>query len=227
MKRLARTNAAVALLLVLTAACTIDEAADIAAYRAVLDRGQDAPAAPPEPDRSLDFRTAFRLANAVDEALAAEGEAYTRALIAKREAAAAFLPTLSFFPLFFARERIGSDTPRGVDLPLRARVDLDPVRDLAALDRSELAALSAKAALLSAQDDLFLDTGRVLLAVLLADRRAAVERMDTEIFRLRQLADDGRKRLAELLHLEDGEDMFSGTDGATQAVVLRSATGGF
>jgi RNA polymerase sigma-70 factor (ECF subfamily) len=36
-----------------------------------------------------------------------------------------------------------------------------------------------------------------------------------------------RKRLAELLHLQDGEDMFSGTDGATQAVVLRSAAGGF
>ena len=31
-----------------------------------------------------------------------------------------------------------------------------------------------------------------------------------------------RKRLAELLHLAEGEDMFSGTDGATRAVVLRS-----
>ena len=40
-------------------------------------------------------------------------------------------------------------------------------------------------------------------------------------------ANRGRRRLAELLHLEDGEDMFSGTDGATQAVVLRSAAGGF
>jgi RNA polymerase sigma-70 factor, ECF subfamily len=36
-----------------------------------------------------------------------------------------------------------------------------------------------------------------------------------------------RKRLAELLHLEDGEDMFSGTDGATQAVVLRATAAGF
>jgi RNA polymerase sigma-70 factor, ECF subfamily len=32
-----------------------------------------------------------------------------------------------------------------------------------------------------------------------------------------------RRRLAELLHLEDGEDMFSGTDGSAQAAVLRSA----
>src|SRR5690606_32394498 len=87
----------------------------------------------------------------------------------------------------------GTDTPRGVDLPLRARVDLDPVRDLAALDRSELVALSAKAALLSAQDDLFLDTGRVLLAVLLADRRAAV--LETSLRVQEARVEDARARV--------------------------------
>lgn len=32
-----------------------------------------------------------------------------------------------------------------------------------------------------------------------------------------------RRRLSERLHLEDGEDMFGGTDGSTRAVVLRGA----
>ena len=51
--------------------------------------------------------------------------------------------------------------------------------------------------------------------------------MGVAIGTVKSRASRARKRLAELLHLEDGEDMFSGTDGATQVVVLRSAAGGF
>ena len=51
--------------------------------------------------------------------------------------------------------------------------------------------------------------------------------MGVAIGTVKSRARRARKRLAELLHLEDGEDMFSGTDGATQAVVLRSAAAGF
>lgn len=47
--------------------------------------------------------------------------------------------------------------------------------------------------------------------------------MGVAIGTVKSRASRARKRLAELLHLEDGEDMFSGTDGATQAVVLRAA----
>jgi RNA polymerase sigma-70 factor, ECF subfamily len=51
--------------------------------------------------------------------------------------------------------------------------------------------------------------------------------MGVAIGTVKSRASRARKRLSELLHLEDGEDMFSGTDGATQAVVLRSAAAGF
>lgn len=50
--------------------------------------------------------------------------------------------------------------------------------------------------------------------------------MGVAIGTVKSRASRARKRLAELLHLEDGEDMFSGTDGATQAVVLRSTATG-
>jgi RNA polymerase sigma-70 factor (ECF subfamily) len=50
--------------------------------------------------------------------------------------------------------------------------------------------------------------------------------MGVAIGTVKSRASRARKRLAELLHLEDGEDMFSGTDGATQAVVLRSTAAG-
>lgn len=51
----------------------------------------------------------------------------------------------------------------------------------------------------------------------------AGEMMGVAIGTVKSRASRARRRLAELLQLEDGEDMFSGTDGATQAVVLRAA----
>lgn len=59
---------------------------------------------------------------------------------------------------------------------------------------------SAGKALAAGREDLAAEAATVIAATEdeRADRRAAIERMDTEIFRLRQLADDGRKRLAEL-----------------------------
>ncbi len=46
--------------------------------------------------------------------------------------------------------------------------------------------------------------------------------MGVAVGTVKSRASRARKRLAELLQLEEGEDMFSGTDGATQAVVLRT-----
>ncbi len=51
--------------------------------------------------------------------------------------------------------------------------------------------------------------------------------MGVAIGTVKSRASRARKRLSELLHLEEGEDMFSGTDKATQAVVLRSSAAGF
>jgi RNA polymerase sigma-70 factor (ECF subfamily) len=50
----------------------------------------------------------------------------------------------------------------------------------------------------------------------------AAEMMGVAVGTVKSRTSRARKRLAELLHLEDGEDLFSGTDGATQAVVLRA-----
>lgn len=48
--------------------------------------------------------------------------------------------------------------------------------------------------------------------------------MGVAVGTVKSRASRARKRLAELLHLKEGEDMFVGTDGATQAVVLRATT---
>ena len=51
--------------------------------------------------------------------------------------------------------------------------------------------------------------------------------MGVAVGTVKSRASRARKRLAEMLHLDEGEPLFSGTDGATQAVVLRSAAAGF
>jgi RNA polymerase sigma-70 factor (ECF subfamily) len=51
--------------------------------------------------------------------------------------------------------------------------------------------------------------------------------MGVAVGTVKSRASRARKRLAEILKLEDGEDMFSGTDGATQAVVLRASAVAF
>jgi RNA polymerase sigma-70 factor (ECF subfamily) len=54
----------------------------------------------------------------------------------------------------------------------------------------------------------------------------AAAMMGVAVGTVKSRASRARRRLVELLQLEDGEDLFSGTDGATQAVVLRSAAAG-
>ena len=48
--------------------------------------------------------------------------------------------------------------------------------------------------------------------------------MGVAVGTVKSRASRARRRLTELLHLDEGEDMFSGTDGATRAVVLRAST---
>jgi RNA polymerase sigma-70 factor, ECF subfamily len=50
----------------------------------------------------------------------------------------------------------------------------------------------------------------------------AAEMMGVAVGTVKSRASRARRRLAELLHLEAGEDLFSGTDKATEAVVRRS-----
>ncbi len=54
----------------------------------------------------------------------------------------------------------------------------------------------------------------------------AAAMMGVAVGTVKSRASRARSRLAEMLHLKAGESLFSGSDGATQAVVLRSAAAG-
>lgn len=193
--RAARAAACTAALLLASPGCAVDEAAEVAQYRSVLDAGLTSQPVPPAAGAPLDLATAMRLASARDEALAAAGEDYVRSLVERRRAVASFLPTIALSPRAFARDRVRPDEdPRGIDVPATLGFDVDPVSDLAELDRAGLDAERRRALLLAAQDDLLLDVGRTHFAVLLAERRADVLRSSIAFQEAR--VDDARARTA-------------------------------
>jgi outer membrane protein len=82
------------------AGCAVDEQREVAQYRAVLD-GTDQPV-PVEftTGQPLTLDTALRLANAHNERLQFQGEAYLQSLIDKDRAFASFLPTVTLVPSY-------------------------------------------------------------------------------------------------------------------------------
>src|SRR4029453_10159915 len=88
----------VLLLVALLSGCAVDQAKEIAKYRAVLDTDDRAVAyTPGEP---LTLEMAVLLANQHNERLGLRGEQYLQALIDKDRAVANFLPTISLAPTY-------------------------------------------------------------------------------------------------------------------------------
>lgn len=114
-----RRHLLVALGLATLAGCA-QPARDVQAYRRVLDEGTRTPGVPV--DGMLGLRDALALANRLNETLDLQGERYVRALIERRRAVAAFLPTLSFEP----RWRVdSSENDSGYDSDLDAPFAMD------------------------------------------------------------------------------------------------------
>lgn len=91
--------AVVATAVLFAAGCQVDQRKEVAQYRSILDRNV-APAPPLHDGETLTLARAMALASQADEGLAARGEDYVQALIARNRALANFLPTVSFQPSF-------------------------------------------------------------------------------------------------------------------------------
>ncbi len=159
-------------------ACSIDEGADVASYRRVLD-GDDPPAvALPAEGQPLSLLVALRLANRQNERLAIEGENYVQALIARKRAAAAFLPTID------GRASIGAaEAPTGApgganathDIGFRAdQLLFGGPRTTAEIERREDLVKAGRFRLLDLQESLLIDVARVYFRILRSERLVTV-----------------------------------------------------
>lgn len=203
----------------LAASCAVDGAADVRAWRsAVPDDGATLPA----DGRPLDVRTSMRLANARSETLAIEGEAYVRALVDRRRAAAAFLPVLRLSPGAFLSDAEGDSRRSGIDVPLESSWSVAPAPDEAETRRAAAAAGERFALLQAAQDALLLDTARAHFAVLRAERRAEVLRSSIRVQDAN--VDDVRARLDAGLVRPIDLALSESRAATTRADLVRSET---
>ena len=180
-------RAGVLLLLLAAAGCAVDQDAEVALYRAVLDEKVPAPMAF-APTTPLALREAMALANRNNERLAARGEDYVQALIDERRAAAAFLPTITLAPFYeitdfgtatpagsgTAYRRVG-DTVQRLEAPVTGSVNLFRGGADAATSRASAAAIAQRHELLvDLQASLLLDVAQVYYEVLRAERSVEV-----------------------------------------------------
>jgi len=155
--------------------CSVDEAQEIATYRAVLDSNplqiseeDDQQTAP------LGIARAMRLSTHRNEVMGLDGERYLRAIIDSRRAAAAFLPTLSLSPSYTLRDRAGSQRRSVLDVPVVAGMRVNPVADRAGVREADERIEEERGRLLEAQDALLLDVARAVYEVIRAEREVLV-----------------------------------------------------
>ncbi|HZW08343.1 MAG TPA: TolC family protein [Phycisphaerales bacterium] len=176
------------------AGCAVDEGAEVAAYRDVLERGLDQDARAPSVHGPLTVVDTMRLVNARYEPLSIGGEDYLQSLIEVRRAAAAFLPVVSLSPSYRWEENTGGDdSPAALDTAVGADIDLNPVADMARVRQRRAAAGQTRALLLDLQDTVLLDAARAHYEVLRAER--AVRVLESSLQLQRERVADARGRL--------------------------------
>jgi outer membrane protein TolC len=163
----------------------VDQAKEVRTYRSVLDAGVE----PVEfvPGEPLSLEEALALANQHNERLGIQGENYLQALIDKRRAAAAFLPTINLVPSYFRQDPItggetgGQSRDARTDVPVNARMLLSPVTDVANLRAAARTIEQQRALLLDLQAIVLLETAQTYYQVLLAERSVEVLRNSLKV----------------------------------------------
>ncbi|MEO6435324.1 MAG: TolC family protein, partial [Tepidisphaeraceae bacterium] len=133
----------------------------------------------------ITLRQALDLANRQNERLAIEGENYLQALIDRKRAGSAFLPTIALTPIYSARQPVPSNSGDGnlasssqqnrfLDVPINGRFQLSPASDLSRLGRDAKTIDERRGLLLHLQESILLETARVYYDVLRAERSTDV-----------------------------------------------------
>ena len=200
-----------------TAGCSVDQAKEVATYRAVLDPGARTVAYDPDGPLSLD--NALQLVNLHNERLAMQGETYLQSLIDKDRAVASFLPTVSFAPSYLREEATGIPLAaefvpkRALDLPFEAGVNVNVPRSAARVRATRDAAKAQRELLLEAQSAIFLDAAETYYQVLRSEAQSGFLTNSVTVQEAR-LANAQKKRkagAARALDVAQVEGQLAGT----------------
>lgn len=148
----------------LVCGCKVNQAAEVKAYREVLDLSPTTRQA----GQPLTLRDALLLANQYNENLSIEGEGYLRALIGRHRTAANFLPTVDLAPTYVRRDPVSDDSGDDSTFDVPAVLDwnlFDGFRDVNRYWRDSFVIEERRLSLLSFQELLLLDVARVYFQV--------------------------------------------------------------
>lgn len=213
------------------AGCRVDQKKEVARYEGVLHGNLLSDERAFEPGEPLSLRQALDLTNRQNERLAIEGENYVQALIARRRAAAAFLPTVSLAPSYTVRQRVsdnGDDDDTGsggggggstaqnrtFDVPLRGEANVfNGFADVARLRSTRQTVEQRRNLLLDLQEAVLLDTAQVYYDVLRAERSVEVLKNSLQVQEARVRDITGRQRagMARPLDVAQTEAQASAT----------------
>ena len=220
------------LVLSATLGCAVDQKKEVARYeevlRANLLTNESQFSATPAPGESLTLRQALDLANRRNEQLAIEGENYLQALIDRKRAASAFLPTVSLVPSYAFRESVdtgganddggggsnASSNDRTFNVPVNANANLfNGFSDVARLRGSARTIEQRRNLLLDLQESVLLDTAQVYYQVLRSERSADVLESSLKVQEARVRDIQGRQAagLARPLDVAQTEAQASST----------------
>ena len=224
----------VALASLVCAGCAVDQKKEVATYRKVIDIPTTAPTEF-TPGQPLNVRRTMLLANASNERLSIEGENYLQALIDRRRAVAAFLPTVSLAPRYVFRERTGggggdendqggnSAEHRTFDLPVGATANLfNGFSDLARLRNTRLTIDQRRALLLDLQEQLLLDVAQVFFQVLRSEESVRVLENSLEVQEARLRDVGGRQKAGVVRPLDVAQVEAQGSQTRVSLFAARS-----
>ena len=200
-----------------TVGCAVDQKKEVAQYEQVLRANllggekelfpTTSPATMPSPGEPLTLRQALDLTNRRNEQLAIEGENYLQALIERKRAAAAFLPTVSLVPFYAFRKTVdtggnnddgggGSNAAandRTFNVPVNANANLfNGFSDVARMRGSARTIEQRRSLLLDLQESVLLDAAQVYYQVLRSERSAEVLESSLKVQEARVRAIQGR-----------------------------------
>ena len=208
----------------LAGGCAVDQKKEVGRYQRIVRANLLANESMFSLGQPLTLRQALDLVNRQNERLAIEGENYLQALIARRRAGAAFLPTVSLVPGWSIREKVSPGGGDGnlasssqqnsfFDVPLNGGFALSPMSDLARLGREARTIDERRNLLLDLQEVILLETARVYYDVLRAERSVEVleNSLAVQEARVRDIVGRQQAGLARPLDVAQTEAQASAT----------------